>query len=236
MADNSQNNFEVVQISQDSYRIENDGVRILLFVGTEKALLVDTGFGNAGSLKETVEEITDKPIYLVNTHGDSDHTGCNGEFGTTHIHPSEMAFYTQNNNAPVEMEPLWEGDLIDIGGRVFEVILLSGHTPGSIALLDRKNRILISGDMVSCTPVFMFTEVRNIYAFIAGMKKLQKIQGAFDEIYPSHGQFPVLPNQIEKQLVAAEKLLSGELEGVDPPFEIPAKMYMYDGAGFFYNK
>lgn len=232
----AENILKTVKIDETSYRIENGGVRSYLFVGKEKALLVDTGFGNAGSIRACVEKITDKPIYLINTHGDDDHTGCNVEFGVTHIHPAEMAFYTQNNNHEIKFEPVWEGDIIDIGGRCFEVILLPGHTPGSIGLLDRKNRILVSGDTVSCTPVFLFTEVRNIYAFKASMEKLMNMKELFDEIYPAHGQFPVLPGQIDKQLTAAEMLISGKLEGVDPPFPIPAKMYMYDGAGFFYNK
>lgn len=236
MAEIIENILETVKIDETSYRIENSGVRSLLFVGTEKALLVDTGFGNAGSLKSVVEGITDKPVVLVNTHGDNDHTGCNTEFGVAYLHPSEMAFYAQNNDHEIKMEPIWEGDVIDIGGRKFEVIHVPGHTPGSIALLDRENRILVSGDTVSCTPVFLFTEVRNIYAFMASMKKLIGMKECFDEIYAAHGPFPVSPDQIDKQLTAAEMLLEDKIEGVDPPFPIPAKMYMHNGAGFFFNK
>ncbi|MBQ8975038.1 MAG: MBL fold metallo-hydrolase, partial [Oscillospiraceae bacterium] len=74
--------LEAVKIEEGAFRIEDNGVRMFLFIGTEKALLVDTGFGNAGSVRALVRSLTDKPIYLVNTHADDDHTGKNAEFET----------------------------------------------------------------------------------------------------------------------------------------------------------
>lgn len=226
--------LEAIKIDENSYRIEDNGVRCFLFIGTEKALLVDTGFGNAGSMRAVVESLTDKPVYLVNTHADDDHMGKNEEFELTHIHPAEMPYYYNTTAQRIKAAAIWEGDIIDIGGRKFEVVLLPGHTPGSIALLDRENRIIISGDSVSTTPVFIFTPVRSIHAYIESMKKLIDMKDAFDVLYAAHGDFPVSPEQIDKQLVAGEKLIAGELEPIDPPFPLPAKMYIYEGASFFY--
>ena len=47
-----------------------------LLVGQEKALLIDTGYGE-GNFREIVESITDKPVMVVDTHGHFDHTGGN---------------------------------------------------------------------------------------------------------------------------------------------------------------
>ena len=44
--------------------------------------------------------------------------------------------------------PAEAGDIIDLGDRQYEVLHLPGHTHGSIALLDRANRELFSGDVV----------------------------------------------------------------------------------------
>jgi len=223
------------KIDDKTYRIEDNGVRCLLFIGDTGALLVDTGFGQSGSLKAVVQSLTDKPVTLVNTHGDGDHIGCNSEFEPAHMHPAEMPYFFQNAKSGAKAFPVWEGDIIDIGGRAFEVILIPGHTPGSIALLDRKNRVLVSGDSISGgNPVFMFGSVRSFYAYIASMEKLQKMSGAFEQIYPAHGPCPIPPSSIGKSIAAAEKLLGGELAPMEPPFEIPAKMYEYDGAAFFY--
>jgi len=226
--------LEAVKISERAYRIEDNGVRALLFIGDARALLIDTGLGSAGSLKAVVESLTDKPVTLVNTHADFDHLGNNAEFGPAHMHPAEMTYYFQTAKPDACVTPLWEGDVIDLGGLAFEVILIPGHTPGSIVLLDRENRILISGDSVSGGPVFMFGEMRNFCAYIASMEKLIGMLGAFDTIYPAHGPFPVPASQVEKQLAAAKKLIAGELSAQEPPMEIPAKMYEHDGAAFFY--
>ena len=41
-----------------------------------------------------------------------------------------------------------DGDVLDLGDRVFDVLHLPGHSPGSIALYERKTEILFSGDVI----------------------------------------------------------------------------------------
>ena len=61
------------EFAPDTYEIDEfDCASIFLFVGTERALLLDTGIG-IGDLKGLVEEITDKPYDVVLTHGHRDH-------------------------------------------------------------------------------------------------------------------------------------------------------------------
>lgn len=225
--------YEVIETGKDSWRIEDDMVRAFLFNGKDSALLVDTGFGT-GNIRETVEELTKKPVMLVITHADPDHIGCNTLFDKAYMHPAEYAYYYENMPPDAVVSPLWDGDIIDLGSRRFEVVLIPGHTPGSIALLDRENRILLSGDTISETPIFMFGEKRSVRAFIHSLEKLSGIAESFDVIYPSHGPFPLRTNCIEKMIAGAEKLLKGELEAQEPPFELPARMYVAEGAAFFY--
>lgn len=225
--------YEVIKISNKSWRIEDDMVRSFLFDGDDRALLVDTGFGN-GNIRTIVEELTDKPVMLVNTHADEDHTGCNNFFNRAFMHPSEYSYYYESRPADAPASPLWEGDVIELGSGRFEVILIPGHTPGSIALLDRENRVLLSGDTITETPVFMFGKMRSVNAYIHSLEKLLRMSESFDTIYPSHGPFPIGRDSIEKLIAGAEKLLKGELEPQEPPFELPAKMYAADGAAFFY--
>ncbi|MCL1849059.1 MAG: MBL fold metallo-hydrolase [Clostridiales bacterium] len=230
MADNA---YGIVQIDGNSWQIEEGMVRSLLFAGTKKALLVDTGFGK-GSIKDTAESLTDKPIMLVNSHADGDHVGCNGQFAEAYMHPAEFAGYQEACPDGAIARPLWEGDSIDLGGRVFEVILIPGHTPGSIALLDRENRILVSGDSISESPIFMFGKTRSLNAYIHSMQKLMALSGAFDQVYPSHGPCPLEKDRIGKLIDFAGCVLRGEVEGTDPPYDLPAKLYRGDGAAFFY--
>ena len=223
--------IETVKINDYSYRLEEEAVRSLLFIGESRAMLVDTGFGNNGSLKDEIKKITDKPVTLVISHADPDHTGACEEFDKAYMHTDEIAGFRKT----IPAQPLSEGDVIDLGGLSFEVFHIPGHTPGSIALLDRANRIIITGDSVSETPIFMFGEGRNLSAYTESMKKLLALSHAFDYVYPSHGPFPLKPEQINICLTAAEKLAKGELTPEEPPFPIPAKMYSYEGGAFFYG-
>ncbi len=223
--------IEPVKINDRSYRLEEGGVRSLLFIGTDRAMLVDTGFGNSGSLKDVISGITDKPVTLVISHADPDHIGACEEFEAAYMHSAEIPGFEKS----IPAIPLSENDVIDLGGLSFEVIHIPGHTPGSIALLDRANRIIITGDSVSDGPVFMFGDNRNLTSYMESLKKLISISDAFDTVYPAHGLFPLNKSQISVCLRAAKKLSAGELSPQEPPFPIPAKMYSFEGAAFFYN-
>ncbi|MCL1897019.1 MAG: MBL fold metallo-hydrolase [Clostridiales bacterium] len=223
--------YSAIKVDDNTWRIEEDVVRFFLFEGTERALLVDTGFGS-GNARQFVEGLTDRPIMLVNTHADDDHTGGNTGFDAAYMHPEDHGRYKQKAGESAPMQPLREGDEIDLGGRSFETILIPGHTPGSIALLDRKNRILITGDTVSDAPVFIFGEGRSIPALIGSLEKLESMSDAYDTVYPSHGGFPLGKKAVTAQREAAERLLAGELKPQEPPFEVSAKMYSYGAASF----
>jgi glyoxylase-like metal-dependent hydrolase (beta-lactamase superfamily II) len=225
--------YEIFSIGERAWRIEDEMVRCFLFEGSERALLVDTGF-SGGDLLSEVRRLTDKPLYLVNTHADSDHTAANGQFSETHMFPAEFMYYAESElAAKTPAKPLWDGDVIDLGGRRFEVIVIPGHTHGSLALLDRQSRFLIAGDSISETPIFMFGAMRNLGAFIASMDKLAKIADTFDTILPSHGMCPIPAAQLAEVTAAAKALANGELEGNDPPFPLPAKLYVKGKAAFF---
>ena len=234
------------QMDETVYVFQDNDARSFLFIGETHALLVDTGRGKAGSLKALIDPLTDKPIILVITHADNDHIGNNAEFGVApRMHPSEMPDYFQkvgDLDAPVA--PLWEGEVIDIGGRAFEVVHIPGHTPGSIALLDRENRMLLTGDSITgARPSFLCGAQRSFYPFIASLEKLLSLQGAFDTIYAAHGALPLPATAVDQTLAAARKFVAGDRPvPLEPPPEFASrlaatpgvKMWVYDGATFFY--
>ena len=225
--------YEVILIDESSWRIEDKIVRAFLFEGTDRAMLVDTTTGS-GDLAAAVRALTTKPVLLVNTHADDDHIGCNGQFDLAYMHPAEFAYYAEMRRpgfAPPA--PLQDGEIIDLGGRRFEVILIPGHTYGSIALLERERRVLVGGDAVSSTPVFIFWRMRNLAAFQVSLRRLRSRWDEFDVVYPSHGVFPIHKKQIDNELQCAARLERGELAPMEPPFSLPAKMFRSDDAGFY---
>lgn len=225
--------YEIIPIDENSWRIEDKIVRAFLFVGTERALLVDSTTGT-GDLAAVVAQLTSLPVTLVNTHADDDHIGCNHQFSQTYMHPAEFAYYAEMRRPEyARAMPVQDGEVIDLGGRRFEVVLIPGHTYGSIALLDRENRILLAGDTVSSTPVFIFGRMRNLDAFLVSLHRLKQLSGCFDIIYPSHGVFPIGKEQIDNEILCGQQLLMGELTPMEPPFPIPAKMFRSHDAGFY---
>lgn len=227
----------VIKIQEHFWIIDEGGVRSFLFEGKEKAMLIDTGFGSL-PVKNITEELTDKDVFLVNTHTDKDHTGCNKDFTTIYMHPAEMEHYKNALPKGCSMNnvfPLWEGNIIDLGYWRFEVVLTPGHTPGSIMLLERDKRMLISGDTVQDGDIFMFGAGRNIEAFMSSLEKVISMSGSFDTIWPSHGSCPVEKNIVPAILCGAKDLLAGKLEEQEPPWPMPCKKYVCDAAGFLYD-
>jgi len=208
-------------------------VWMYLTIGPEKALLVDSGFG-AGNIKEAVGKITDLPVMLVNTHADKDHIGCNKLFDVSYMHPSEFDRYHQTIGTEFMTAPLLDGDIIDIGDRQFEIIPIPGHSPGSIALLDADNKILIGGDSVQNGMVFMFGPDRDINTYIKSINKLTELRRYFETVYASHGSFSVDADIIYILLRGAEHIRDGAAKGIKAPYGISAKLYELNGVKFLY--
>ncbi|MGE0095190.1 MAG: MBL fold metallo-hydrolase [Alphaproteobacteria bacterium] len=145
--------------------------------GRDRDMLVDTGFGLV-SLLDSIPELNERTVLAVGSHSHCDHVGGHFEFGHRHIHAAEadiMARPTRFNTVAdpyvvdemfegekpagfsaaeyeVKAAPatrkLVEGDVVDLGDRAFEVLHIPGHSPGSIALYEKKTGILFSGDVV----------------------------------------------------------------------------------------
>jgi glyoxylase-like metal-dependent hydrolase (beta-lactamase superfamily II) len=65
-----------------------------------------------------------------------------------------------------------EGDVIDLGNRIFEVLHLPGHSPGSIGLLEVRTGTLFSGDAIYDGPLLDDIPGSDIAAYIRTMRRL----------------------------------------------------------------
>ena len=184
-------------------------------------------------MQKRLQGLVNLPIELLNTHGDIDHVGSNDEFESFYMNPAEASNYYNTQKKTGTIIPVTDGDIIDLGDRELEIITLPGHTPGSIAVLDKKNRVLISGDPIQDGNIFMFGVQREIHAYLLSLEKLKKYLDKFDTIYPSHGSFPVTPEIIDSLYEGATRILAGEVEGSDAEFHgIKIKRYDVGVAGF----
>ena len=222
---------EVIQINENTWRIEDGTVRFFLFCGTEKAALIDTGM-NTPNAREIAERLTELPLILINTHADPDHISGNSAFEQFYMSPAEEENYRMHNGTG-KLIPIREGDVIDLGSRPLRIIDIPGHTPGSIAILDEKNRVLVSGDSVQDSNIFMFGIRRDLNLFAESFRHLALYDGLYDEIYPMHGTFPVAPEQIQKLLDGTQKILEGSAQGTPVNvFGNDICLYKFPYAGF----
>lgn len=211
-------NTTVKRVSSGVWALEQEIVRCFLIVGQQRALLLDTG-AEACDLMGMIREITPLPLVVLNTHGDGDHTANNNQFRDIHAHPDEFATIRRfRPDLTSTLHPITALSAFDLGDRVLHVIETPGHTPGSICLLDRKNRILFSGDTLSYGPVFLCGEHRDIHTYRETLVKLMTM-GGFDTIYPCHSTCPVSLSVISALLAAVDGALDGSIS--PEPSDIP---------------
>ena len=222
--------YEIIRINENSWRIENGGVRFFLLTGTQRALLIDSGM-TLRNVRAIAEGLTSLPLTLLNTHADPDHMGCNDQFDTPYLHPAEFTHFEQRNPGKPHLA-LLDNAKIYLGGRWIEALLIPGHTCGSLALLDEERKYLFSGDMVSASPIFMFGPQRSMIAYYASLERLRRQSEFFEKIYPAHGPMPLEPEIITRLMDCCEAVLAGNVEPQDPPMPVPARLYSRDGVGF----
>ena len=93
---------EARQVSRGVWSIaEPSHVNMWLVVGSDRAVLLDTGLGIA-RVRPVVEQLTALPVSVVNTHYHFDHVGGNHEFEDTAIHHAGAALLVE----PVPREVL----------------------------------------------------------------------------------------------------------------------------------
>lgn len=170
-------------------------------------MLLDTGV--IGNAREVAEKLTDLPLKVINTHADRDHIAGNGNFEKFYMHPSDFAQYY--HQMPLQdAEALWDGEVFDFGGREIEIIHTPGHTCGSIAVLDKKYRLLFSGDPVQTGDIYMFGPYRNMQAYVKSVERLEKRKEEFDQIFPCHGECPLGTEVLQPLKEEAADVLAGK--------------------------
>lgn len=226
---------EIIKMNENTWRLEEEGVRFFLLEGKEKALLLDTGM-NCPEARQLAEGLTDKPLYLMNTHADPDHISGNSAFESCYMLPEEEGNY-RSFRGNCRISPLADGEVLDLGERPLKVIAIPGHTPGSLALLDEKNRALYSGDSVQNGLIFMFGPARNPLSYGESLKKLEAMSAAFDSVYPCHGDPLVKPELIPQLEEAVDSMLAGRVQGKPVnQFGMTAVKYDFPCASFLMEK
>lgn len=203
-----------------------DMTTMYIVEGSERAMLIDTGT-QCDSLDAIVRKITSKPMDVVITHNHIDHAGNIRYFNEVYMHPLDSTVRT-GIEFHGKYKWLKEGDVFDLGGREIEVVLMPGHTPGSVVLLDRSINAVYSGDAFGSGQVWLqlkpHVPMKTYYESCTRMEKIMKEQD-ITKIYCGH--YPYLKSALDlnyliKMKDLAKRLSDGDTSG-SKPYPMPFK-------------
>lgn len=253
--------FEVYRIRPDVFAIyeprQLEEVISYLIVGSQKALLFDTGMG-ISNIQDVVAVLTKLPVSVLNSHTHNDHVGDNWRFSDTYgmdtdftranargskkdaqdeLAPDELCgvLPTGFDKKSYETKPfhithwLHDGDTIDLGGRVLKVIATPGHTPDAIALLDEKNELLFTGDSFYLGPIYLYRPETDLDAYVASMKRLAALVPHLKLLLPAHNTPTADPSYLAKVVPAMEQVRRGEVKPVPKDGN---REYVFEGFSF----
>ncbi|ADL53910.1 MBL fold metallo-hydrolase [Clostridium cellulovorans] len=218
--------FLLREISDNTYLIDDNGMATAyLIIGKDKALLIDTGMG-FNNLYSVVKGITELPLVVVNTHGHCDHVWGNYQFEEAYISDKDKVLYDEAysidirkssmemfkdmipsnvtsediekwiNVASCKILSIKQGDLIDLGDRVLQVIETPGHTKGSIVLLDEKEKILFAGDSIIGRLWMHLEESISLKNYLKSIEGLKVYCNKFEKIYHGHTKYNEEPYDV----------------------------------------
>lgn len=189
----------VTKLQENLYRIQEDSefmnVDAYLICGQDKAMVID-GLAIMPGLYNCVRAITDKPMSMIVTHGHPDHAGKGMqeflEAGCeVYRSPREkelVELYTSATDLSL-LKDIEEGDAFDLGGICLETMELPGHTPGSVLVFWRKEKILFSSDAIGSGGLWMqLPESLPLTEYMSGLEKLEDLLTIYPEtkIYTGH--------------------------------------------------
>lgn len=178
---------------------------------TNEGIVVDPG--DEGSfLSEKILALKIKPKLMIATHGHFDHLTAVEELRLNFkipffLHQEDLfltkkagqsaGFWLETKEKfllPQEVKFIKEGEEIEFGQEKLGVIHTPGHTPGSIALFNRSEKILFSGDLLFQNGVgrtdFSYSSAKDLKT---SLKKILSLPPQ-TLVYPGHGEKFTLEN------------------------------------------
>lgn len=238
-----QDYYTICNITDSIFQINmHNHVFSYLLIGNQKALLIDTGWGTV-DIKSIAESLTSLPLIVVNTHGHLDHIYGNYLFDEIYIKeedahligydytkekreyvmsrfgqpelPKGMTLEDWKNAKPSKILSLNSLKYFDLGDRIVDIIDIAGHTIGSVGFIDRKEKILFTGDSVKDDLITLhFNMSTNLQTYLNSINNLIDIKDRFVKMYSSHTLNSLDPEFLFEIKNAVSQIIKGEIEGL----------------------
>ncbi|HEY3743285.1 MAG TPA: MBL fold metallo-hydrolase [Bryobacteraceae bacterium] len=201
-----------------------------LITGDKRALLFDTGMG-IGDIRRVTSALTRLPIAVLNSHTHHDHVGGNWQFETIYAMDTDYTRANARGSREAAQGEIadgeicgelpkgfdrssyatkpWkitaykhDGDRIDLGGRVLEIIATPGHTPDAIALFDRARGLLFTGDTYYPGAIWLYGPGTDLDAYAASVRRLAALAPQVKVVLGAHN-VPIAAAAVLPRLAAA---------------------------------
>ena len=212
-----------------------------LIVGSEQVLLFDTGNG-IGDIRAVVEQLTDKPVSVLNSHSHYDHVGGNYQFDRILSLSTDFSLARSkgmaNDEIRIEVSPealcrdlpegvtadnhlgrpyritdtVDEGDVIDLGNRTLEILRIPGHTDDAIALLDSDNGLLWTGDSFYMGPVWLFAPETDLAEYRRSLARIAALAPQLTALLPAHNTPLAAPEMLIDAQEKFDSVLAGKAQ------------------------
>jgi glyoxylase-like metal-dependent hydrolase (beta-lactamase superfamily II) len=227
-----------------------------LVLGEERGVLIDagTGIGNIKQVVEELtdlpvssllthehydhiggahrfEEIIvfDNPVSLERLAAGRDNANLRGYVTADYLwKPLPEGFDPATWTIP-PIEPtrlLHDRDIVDLGGRQLEAFYTPGHSPGSMCLLDRANRLLWTGDHFYPGPLYAHADDVNMDDYAASNARLAAMVSEFDYVLSGHNDPWIGSDVIPRVSDAFDAILGGTADYAE---DGNIRRYHFDG-------
>lgn len=202
-----------------------------LLNGANRSLLIDTGLGICNIYDEVIK-LTDKPVTAVATHIHWDHIGGHKYFPDFYAHVEELNWLS--GEFPLTMEQirgmvvdrcdlpegydvdnyeffqgtptrvLKDNDVINIGGRILQVLHTPGHSPGHMCFYEKERGYLFTGDLVYKDTLFAYYPSTDPEAYLKSMERVTALP--VNRVFPAHHSLDIQPEILLRMRDALRQL------------------------------
>ncbi len=232
--------FVIYRINDDTFGIleprHREEPMTYLIMGDKSAVLFDTGMGIA-NIRSEVENLTNLPVVVVNSHSDYDHLGGNHLFEDVwafnddweikriqrgydiarcerYMNPKDyFEFPKQFDPLTYQILPsrvtrrLKHLETIDLGNRILTIHNTPGHTPGSICLTDERDGLFFTGD----TFYQGLMEVADIPVYCRSLEYMITLLDRMAHLCPAHNEVYAPKEMLHELLKDFKRIIKGEV-------------------------
>jgi len=232
-----------------------------LIVGNKSALLFDSGNG-IGNIQAIVEQLTNKPIQVLNSHSHFDHIGGNHQykkilspatdFSIANSKGNESSMVkdevssqalckglprgvTEENHSikPYKItSEVKDGDIINLGDRSLKIMHIPGHTDDSIALFEQETGYLWTGDSFYEGPIWLWFPETDLVAYEKSIARLAGLVPQLKALFPAHNTPYSKPSLLTDTHKALQLILQGKAKPRPYSTFEGTVLYEFDGFSF----